>query len=281
MIQFMSQISQDTCLQQVCRHSTPCSGYITRESSLFQFKDEESEANNAIKKRRPPNSAVPSSLSRYVYRPVFRGQPYLHHKYRRHVRRRIPYVSICLNQVGAVLTSIVALTPFHRNAAGDFWTSTHARNIETMGYTYPELVNKPSNNTLKASIKSQYEDKNQTAAKTTKRQDESALTKGRVYLAGVKLALFAFADGEGSSQPYNVLVFLGDVPADPKGWSKADSFVGIASSLGGNNMVNERSTTVLVDLTTALAEQGVASDEAAAEYLKENLHWRLGLVSFT
>lgn len=173
----------------------------------------------------------------------------------------------------------LALTPFHKNAAGDFWTSANSRNIEDMGYTYPELVNKPSNNTLLTSIRDQYYD-TKTAAKLVKRQDEPAPAKGRVYLAEVKLALYAFADGEGSSSPYNVLLFLGDVPQDPTKWYEADSFVGIASSLGGINMEGDYSTTVSIDLSLAMGKQGIASDEAAEEYLKENLHWRLGLGDF-
>jgi tyrosinase len=50
------------------------------------------------------------------------------------------------------------LTPFHRNAQGEFWTSNLVRDITKLGYTYPELVGNPSNETLVANIKALYDD---------------------------------------------------------------------------------------------------------------------------
>jgi tyrosinase len=148
-----------------------------------------------------------------------------------------------------------------------------------MGYTYPDLVNNPSNTTLVASIKAQYSDAPKSKART--RRQEAMPAKGLVYLAEVKLPVFGFSDGKGSSQPYNVFTFLGDVPSDPKQWLHADSFVAITSTIGGRNMDNDQSTIITVDLTEALAKNGKASDDAAVEFLKENLHWRLGLVSIS
>lgn len=40
---------------------------------------------------------------------------------------------------GEILTGETSLKPFHRNAAGDFWTSTTSRDVATFGYTYPEI----------------------------------------------------------------------------------------------------------------------------------------------
>lgn len=40
---------------------------------------------------------------------------------------------------GDLLTGDTPLKPFHKNAAGDFWTSTTSRNVADFGYTYPEI----------------------------------------------------------------------------------------------------------------------------------------------
>lgn len=40
---------------------------------------------------------------------------------------------------GDLLTGETPLKPFHKNAAGDFWTSTTSRNVAAFGYTYPEI----------------------------------------------------------------------------------------------------------------------------------------------
>ncbi|KAF2006059.1 Di-copper centre-containing protein, partial [Amniculicola lignicola CBS 123094] len=60
--------------------------------------------------------------------------------------------------VGDPLDGTSALTPFHKTAAGAFWTSNDVRDITKLGYTYPELVGNPPNATLVASIKAQYSD---------------------------------------------------------------------------------------------------------------------------
>lgn len=40
---------------------------------------------------------------------------------------------------GDILTGETPLKPFHKNAAGDFWTSTTSRDVAAFGYTYPEI----------------------------------------------------------------------------------------------------------------------------------------------
>lgn len=178
---------------------------------------------------------------------------------------------------GDLLDTNSPLTPFHRNAAGDWWTSENSKNIGDMGYTYPELANNPPNATLVANIKAQYSDA-PTAAKT-KRQDDSAPKKGVVYLAEVKIPLYGLDNGEHGSSPFNVLVFVGDVPSEAKEWLSADSFVSMTATLGGVNMQSKQFTISTHDLTAALEKNGKKADEEAAEWLKENLHWRIGLVS--
>ena len=172
------------------------------------------------------------------------------------------------------------------NAKGDFWTSTATRNILTQGYTYPELVDKPSNATLVTRIKTLYSgpaDVPVTATKKPrqiKRQDTQP-TEKELYLAEVKLPTCGLSDGQGGGAPYSVLVFLGDVPADAKDWTDSKSFVGPASTLGAM-IPSDQITTSTIDLSLALEaaiKDGLTTAEKAKEYLADNLHYRVGLVS--
>lgn len=175
-----------------------------------------------------------------------------------------------------------ALTPFHKNAAGDFWTSTSSRNIRDMGYTYPELANNPSNATLVASIKAQYSGLADVPVTNTKAKAKREDSKKELYLAEVNLPTYGLDDGNGGAAPYNVLIFLGNVGNDAKEWTTSDSFVGLASTLGGVNIQIDQKVSVPVDLSNALEKaiaDGLTSVDEAEDYLKANLHYRLELVS--
>lgn len=201
------------------------------------------------------------------------------------IRASISTPAIC----SLLLTSFTALTPFHKNVAGDFWTSNSARNIRDLGYTYPELVNSPSNATLVASIKAQYSGPadvsvtSSTASKSdhTKRRDV-ALTTKELYLANVVLPIFGLDNGAGGGAPYNVLVFLGDVPEDAKDWQTSESFVGLASTLGAVGLQVDQKTSHKIDLSLALQKAislGETTEGETKDYLRKNLHYRIGLVS--
>ncbi|KAF2690201.1 Di-copper centre-containing protein [Lentithecium fluviatile CBS 122367] len=187
-------------------------------------------------------------------------------------------------EIGEILDANSALTPFHKNAAGDFWTSAAAREIRTQGYTYPELANNPSNATLVKTIKDLYSgpaDVPVTATKTvrnTKRQG-SEPTEKELYLAEIKLPTCGLDDGQGGGAPYSVLIFLGDVGNDAKDWITSDSFVGATSTLGAM-IPSDQVTTATIDLSFALEKAiagGLTSAEKAKEYLKANLHYRLAI----
>lgn len=191
---------------------------------------------------------------------------------------------------GDMLDAGSALTPFHKNVAGDFWTSTAARNIRDQGYTYPELVNNPSNATLVASIKAQYSGPSNVSVSVTvpklesKRQDGNATAREKtLYLAEVKLPVYGLDDGKGGASAYCVLLFLGAVSSDAKTWATSDSLVGTAASLGGVNMSNKEVVPSTVDLSHALERAittGKTTAEKAEEYLKANLKYRIELVSY-
>jgi tyrosinase len=143
-----------------------------------------------------------------------------------------------------------------------------------MNYTYPELVDNPSNETLVANITAQYDDAMSfDGSDKKKRQDDNTdPAKGIVYLAEVKLPVYGFRDGKGNSQPYEVFIYLGDLPTDG-----SNDFVGMTSTVGGKKMDNDQAATITIDLTLALERVGKKSDDAAADWLLDNLHWRVGL----
>ncbi|KAF2182933.1 Di-copper centre-containing protein [Zopfia rhizophila CBS 207.26] len=186
-----------------------------------------------------------------------------------------------------LLTANSGLTPFHKNKAGDFWTSADARRIQDMGYTYPELVGNPSNATIVASIKAQYSgppDVPVTSAKAKTRRQDAAPTKKKLYLAEVNIPLYGLDDGQGGASPYNVAVFVGEVGSNAKEWTYSEEFVGIVTTLGGVGIQDDLSTTETVDLSDALKkaiDSKATSEDKAVEYLKENLHYRLELGDVT
>lgn len=180
------------------------------------------------------------------------------------------------------LIAKTALTPFHRNAAGDFWTATSSRDISSMGYTYPELANNPSNASIVAAIREQYSGPPDVpvGASEAKSQISSASTK-ELFLAQVKLPPYGLDDGREGSAPYNVLLSLGQSSNGTQA-SPGENVVGVASSLGGINMQNDQITSVPIDLSAALDEaiaSGATTTENAQDYLKTNLNYRVELVS--
>jgi tyrosinase len=172
------------------------------------------------------------------------------------------------------------LTPFHKTTTGAFWTSNDVRDITKLGYTYPELVGNPPNATLVASIKAQYSDAPATMSKS-KRQ-AGAPKNTTLYLAEITLPLYGLDNGAGGASPYSVLVFVGDVGNDASKWTNSEAFVGLASTIGGTMMKNDQVAVSTVDLTYPLSKaiaSGATTEEKAVEYLKENLHYRIELVS--
>lgn len=108
----------------------------------------------------------------------------------------------------------------------------------------------------------------------------SASTK---FLAQVKLPLYGLDDGKEGAAPYNVRVFLGDVASDAKSWASSRNMVGLATTMGGAKMKTDQVVPVLIDLSASLrraVQNGEASWEAAKDYLKKELHYRVEIVSY-
>ncbi|KAF2751094.1 Di-copper centre-containing protein [Sporormia fimetaria CBS 119925] len=232
---------------------------------------------NPIHTNNWPGHMSPASVS--AFDPMF----WLHHA---NVDRQLAiyqaiypdtYVEPCASQSstftieeGEMLDAESPLTPFHSSAQGTFWTSAAVRDIETFSYTYPELVDNTSNTTLVANVRSQYGPKTSSSTKAKREQMQ------QIFLLDISFPINGYTDGHGSSLPYNVAVFVDDVPADPKKWFAAEGFVGVVSALGGIHMVGEQMTRMTMELSDVLAANKVSVDEAEG-WLMERVRWRLGL----
>ncbi|KAF2735384.1 Di-copper centre-containing protein [Polyplosphaeria fusca] len=210
-----------------------------------------------------------------------------------------PYATFW-SRAGATADTNTPLKPFHKDSAGNFWTSTTVRSTSTFGYTYPELVN--SNTTsLIATINALY-GPNATAPSQRTRRSDPLLSPRRLrnvagaplfsaqrqYIANMRVQRFGL-DGS-----FNIYVFLGAAPdSDPSTWADSASFVGLTgiftatSSVQSEDVKASATAHGAVELTAAL-EAKVKSGEACGmgekcvgAYLKEKLHWRVSKLDGT
>ena len=175
------------------------------------------------------------------------------------------------------------LTPFHMNAKGDMWTSTTSRNWTSFGYTYPELMSNPSNDTLTVTINGLYKpqtqglnNNNTVSALGLNNQSADATD----WLAEVNMP----SDIQIS---YSVRAFLGEPNADPTKWATDPNYVGQIASLSSPRMDSDVIVTANIGLTAKLAEKYAAGElpsldkDDVAEWLKTNFYWRIQALDFT
>ena len=161
------------------------------------------------------------------------------------------------------------LTPFHRNAAGDFWTSNLVRNTSALGYTYPELVGNPSNDTLKATIKALYEDS--APAALVARQEGGEDKTARDFNVLLELPV-----------GYTASVFLGESSRDPGSWPTEKNYIGSFSTTFNVGMsVGDNTLNGLVSLSASLAQAHKdgqlksVEEDAVVQFLKKELNWKV------
>ncbi|KAF2005946.1 Di-copper centre-containing protein [Amniculicola lignicola CBS 123094] len=178
-------------------------------------------------------------------------------------------------QPGDPLNANTPLTPFHRDTQGSFWTAALARNTNDLGYTYPEIQNKPSNETLIAKIKELYAGSefggDVPTKRHIKRQDQGESTITQQY--GLKVTL------PKSGYPYSVFIFLGSVGGGAETWVEDKSFVTLTSTLG---IASEKANQASLDITKAVEqsiESGETTEEKAVEYLLKSLKWKIGFAN--
>ncbi|KAF2711454.1 Di-copper centre-containing protein [Pleomassaria siparia CBS 279.74] len=210
--------------------------------------------------------------------------------------RKSPYATFTYKP-GFVSDVNTPLTPFHRDDAGNFWTSESCRSASIFAYTYPELVGIGRNDTLTlvARVNALY-GPNAVPPKKRDNEDEivdrsSLLSPGvagaptfsseRQYVANIKACKFGL-DGS-----FNVYVFLGgDKPRSSSGiWTQDTSFVGVTGILSQPGATNEsngnQEVNGAVPLTAALearvrnGELKSMKEDVVERYLQQNLRWQI------
>ncbi len=206
----------------------------------------------------------------------------------------------------------LALEPFHSDAAGDFWTSTSARSIRTLGYTYADLGD-GSVSAVKAAVNTLYGNSAGSSALSRRGDSRSEIerelpgasnpdaqapaqvTNGKYqeYLANIVSQKFAL---NGS---YAIYVFMGDFNDTPSEWSMSPNLVGthaVSAALSAvdaasnpqmtrrqmDNAIQVSGTLPLTSMLLAKVQSGelpCMDIPTVTTYLLDNLQWRVGDVS--
>jgi tyrosinase len=183
--------------------------------------------------------------------------------------------------------TLAALYPFHRNAAGDFWTSASVRDHTIFGSTYPEFLGLSATDTLIGRVNALY--------------GENATSRFSWETAGTELHIASLQSSDvqyqysavvraqqmGPGGVSKVLVFLDanmeikDRSPGTQKWMSEPGFVGYAGFQNAIGAETEMKTNGVVALTAALEDrirtgELRSMDEATVgAYLQEKLYWLL------
>ncbi|KAF2438104.1 Di-copper centre-containing protein, partial [Karstenula rhodostoma CBS 690.94] len=163
------------------------------------------------------------------------------------------------------------LTPFHRTPGGEWWTSSISKNIVELGYTYPELIDSPNNETLISRINTLYRD----SRLVTQDKESNMLPHDVEYIVQVTMPA-------SENYSYNVLLFLDHVSEDPATWTSQDSFISKTSSviaMSETRVFSTIGTIVLTNIVNSMIFDGYVRSKDIVDHLKTHLQWRLELVS--
>lgn len=195
------------------------------------------------------------------------------------------------------------LTPFHRDASGNFWTTNLVRNWWTFKYTYPEFANSDgSSASIKNYINKLYGPNASATAGSSKRNAAAAPADSTTtsttsaaatvtddptplvaqngslyqYVANVQTPRYALESS------YTIYLFHNDPDTeDPAEWVLDANLIGPIGVLASSNMNSDLLIVNSVPLTRTLSDQvaaGALSSLAEAlvvPYLKQSLKWRI------
>lgn len=194
------------------------------------------------------------------------------------------------------------LKPFHKDTAGNFWTSSSSRQTSTFGYNYPETRNKDIA-AVKKAVNALY---GKSAGQTIKRRGLNDMSKEKRSFASTIKTLFRRSSeddveikptGSGTytewisnirvSQnalpgTFYIHIFLGDFTPDPTCWPLDKNLVGTHTVFTKfDGATSDIIVTGTIPLTQALqrdADAGkfdMTEDKHVEDYLTKNLHWRV------
>ena len=185
------------------------------------------------------------------------------------------------------LTS-TALYPFHRNTAGDFWTSASVRDHTIFGSTYPEFLGLSATDTLVGRVNALYGGNATSRFSWETARAEQHVASPQSSDVRYQYSAVIRAQHMGPGGVSKVLVFLdADMninarPASTQAWMSEPGLVGYA---GFQNAVGQEKTEMqtngVVALTAALedrmriGELRSMDENVVGTYLQEKLHWLL------
>lgn len=182
---------------------------------------------------------------------------------------------------GQVKNAYTPLKPFHKDTAGNFFTSMDIKSTSVLGYVYPETQSGASASSVRAAVNSLYGP----GSSSSKRDVHTALPyEGRPPRVGdheYLLNINCLKHGLGG--PFTIYAFLGNVTSDYTTWATAPNLIGSNGVLGAYSQMNTSDVQIegCIPLTTALQGK-VASGElsgldvySVSSYLKKHLSWRV------
>ena len=191
----------------------------------------------------------------------------------------------------------VALTPFHSDVFGTFWTPNSVRSTETFHYTYPEFVDSDgSASAMMQYVNNLYGPNAAGHVGSSKARREvptgmplptaplNLLTRNGSryeYIANIASSRF------GLNGPYNIFIFMNSPTSeDPSTWAFDSRLIGTHGVFAQSGMtMNDLVVTGAVPLTQALTTQIAAGsldslDELlVVPFLQQQLNWRIATVS--
>jgi tyrosinase len=218
------------------------------------------------------------------------------------------------SDAGAYADENTPLHPFHRNLAGDFWTSASVRDHTIFGYTYPDLIGLSEDDTLVRRVNQLYGD-SATSQFSWKLGDPIPSTPGNGYTYNNRRSITVsspqtgkyqyqyFANikvrKSGSEGGYKIFVFVGPMSMattgstyDSTAWMRDPSFVGFTGFQSTNSHgdgyagdPNEKGDAHgVVAMTKALenllrtGQLASLDEDTVGQYLHDNMSWRITTV---
>ncbi|KAH6644006.1 common central domain of tyrosinase-domain-containing protein [Boeremia exigua] len=216
------------------------------------------------------------------------------------------------SDAGAYADEDTPLHPFHRNHAGDFWTSASVRDHTIFGYTYPELLGLSDHDTLVRRINQLYGE-GATSQFSWKLGDPiprpasgvgyTLNERGSISMSSPQTGKYHYqyfanikVQKSGSEGGYKIFVFVGPTSAATTGstydatvWMRDPSFVGFTGFqttnshgdgyTGDPNAVGDANgvvaMTIALENLLRTGELTSFDEEAVGEYLHENMSWRI------
>ncbi|KAI6717340.1 hypothetical protein JHW43_000243, partial [Diplocarpon mali] len=177
------------------------------------------------------------------------------------------------------------LTPFHRNSAGDFWTSDSVRATEVFGYAYAETAKRDGVDVRGQVIAATNALYGLTTANLTRRGVTSTTTD-QEWVANIRVKKYAL------TVPFYIHIFIGPFDPDPFSWSFESNLVGthcifVKSVSSTCDCDPDQLVTATIPLTdrlhSDLAEGYLKSLESGdvTPYLAEKLSYRVSLLNDT